>query len=100
MGHHAVLMDSRFMGKRIRSHDRLVGSDGDTGDARQQTTRSVQLLGLEIVGKIVQVPSGSDRHHQFLDRRITSPFSDTTYGTFGLSCSGCQTGERIGYGKT
>ena len=91
-----MLVDARFVGERIVSHHRLVRGDGHAGDARKQTARLVEFLGLQMVAEIIQVPSRADRHHQFLDRRVAGTLADAAHSALRLPGASFQTGEGIG----
>src|SRR5258708_25726609 len=62
---HAVLMDSRLVGKRIFAHDRLVARDGHAGDAGDEARSRVEAGGVAL---------GADPQKPLISLLFTSHF--------------------------
>ena len=94
---HAVLMDARLVGKRIRTHDCLVGLNREAGNRRDQARRRNNMLGIDPGIDMEQILPGPNRHYDFFQRRITRALSETINGALDLARALGDSGERIGH---
>ena len=93
---HSVLMDSRLVGERVSTHDRLVALNGQPGDRREHPAGRIETLGLDAGRQAVVVETGLERHHHFLECGVAGAFADAVDRAFHLACSRLAAGQAVG----
>ena len=96
---YAVLMDARFMGKGVRTHNGFVGLYHNAGDHGDQTTGGMNLLGFDTEIQSHLIPAGKKGHHNFFQGRIPGPLTDTVDGHLHLTSAGPYARQGIGRGQ-
>ena len=70
-------MNTRFMCKRIRANNGLIGLDGVARDLRHQTGSTHDLGGINSGIALKNILADLDRHHNLLKAGITRPLTKT-----------------------
>jgi hypothetical protein len=98
---HAVLMDTRFMCKRITTNNGLVVLNGIGSEATHQTRSASQFLGLDTgIDATEVIGTSTERHHDFFQRSVTGTLTQTVDCTFDLTCTQLHCSQRVGNGHT
>src|SRR5690606_20274833 len=97
---HTVLMDARFVGKRIGADDGLVYLHACAGDVLHQFAGADDVGGVDAALEREHVGAGFDRHDDFFQRRVAGTFADAVDGAFDLAGTVSDGDQRVGGGQS
>ena len=91
-----MLVNARFMGKRVVADDCLIRRHRHTGYCGQKLAGSVDLTGINSGFSAVYICTGLNGHNDFLQRSVTRPLADTIDRTFNLISAALHSGQTVG----
>ena len=92
---HAMLVNARFVRKRVAADNSLVWLHFKSDDAREQLTGGIKLLGSDARVKRQTIGAHVQRHHDLFERCIPGAFADTVDGALNLPRACFERGESV-----
>ena len=92
---HPVLMDARFVGKRVRADDGFVRLDDHAGIVAHQFADTHDLRGVDSGFEFEYWFTGVQRHHHFFERRVACALADAVDRQLGLPRPGGDACQRV-----
>ena len=83
----AVHMYAGLMSKSICAHNRFVRLDTNPREVGNKLARPVNLLRVDSGLVVEKIFSYIDRHHDFLERGVSRPFTEAVHRHFDLTGS-------------
>ena len=92
---HPILMNARFVRKRIRADNGFIRLDGNAGICADHTAGAGDLGGVNVGGNGELLRAGGNCHHHFFQTGIARALADAVDGHFHLPCAVCHARQRV-----